>query len=96
MNCLQCGKTAVESGEEYKGIKIRECEDGHRTAICAEAYKRKLPAKINKHRVQKTTSISASIIHLFLIMFKFHFYVTIVIWYSVIQIKHKADLIAIV
>lgn len=38
MECLQCNKPAVEKGETYKGIKIRECEDGHRTALYIETY----------------------------------------------------------
>lgn len=33
MKCLQCDKSAVEKNETYKGIKIRECESGHRTGI---------------------------------------------------------------
>lgn len=32
MICLQCGKSA-EHTEDYKGIAIGTCEDGHRTGL---------------------------------------------------------------
>jgi len=37
MDCLQCGKTAKETGEVFDKAPIRECEDGHRTALASKA-----------------------------------------------------------
>ncbi|KKM72202.1 hypothetical protein LCGC14_1422990 [marine sediment metagenome] len=33
MDCLQCDRPALERGEVYKGIVIRECDAGHRTGL---------------------------------------------------------------
>lgn len=52
MNCLQCNKPARENGEVYNGIKIRECEDKHRTALYVKAYKRKKYAKAYKTKTR--------------------------------------------
>ena len=38
MECLQCNKPAIEGNETYDGIKIRECEDGHRTGLYFEIH----------------------------------------------------------
>lgn len=46
MNCLQCNKPAVESGESVGKVKLRLCVDGHRTGEATAA----MVAKSEKYR----------------------------------------------